>query len=186
MNWISKFFSRNQITKQTALSSIEHSLQESQEQVEQLIGDLQRETQKSLRRLNLDQKRQIEVSEHTSEQLGQLLERIYQDKALVLDLKATISLLDELNQVQNAIKYNSIAQELLNKILAEIQTKAMLAPICKLGEPYPENHCQVVGTIEMQGLALGCIASITEQGYIYSSDKVIRSAKVVVNGPAPQ
>lgn len=136
--------------------------------------------QKNLRRLVLAQKQQTERIEGVVEDVAKILDLTRVETTMSFSLEETMSLLSSLGQLGELVQSHPVASSMLQQSIGTIRSKSGLVPICKLGEPYPDQDCEIVGVVESLTKQSGIIESITEQGYRFEGGKTVKKAKVVV------
>ena len=179
MSWLSRFMSFFKKEDENIVL-LGENVASSKEALEKTVLECHKDIQKSVRRLSLAQKQVLEQQEQLTGHMDEALDRLGADKALVLNMSDTLRLIDRLDAIKDILKDNKVGLELTGEVIKELQSRAQISPLCQLGEPYPEENCQVVGTMESDVFPQGYVTSVTEQGYRARSGATLRSAKVIV------
>lgn len=171
MNWLHRILGIDQLSQ---------GLAGAQTGVLDAFNEAQQEQKKSQRRLALAQQQQHDAIEQLRADVAILAASLAQQHGVPLEYPQLIEHLDQLEKLGQLHSGDESFNHLLTQTIDMFRTYCGLEPLATLGEPYPEQACEVVAALPSDQHPPGRVHQILQQGYRSKHGQIVRFAKVVV------
>lgn len=138
------------------------------------------EQKKGLRRLALAQKQQGDSIDALKAQVEGLSAHFEPPEGTVLQNKDLLELLDNLHRIELAGQNTEMVSPLVQRAVEGVLQHSRWEALAHLGQPYPEEGCEVIGATPTAEQTPGTVREVIQQGYRDANQQLIRTAKVVV------
>lgn len=138
------------------------------------------EQKKGLRRLALAQKQQGDTMGALKAQVEMLSAHFGSSEGTMLQNEHLLELLDNLHRIELAGQNAEMVATLVQKTMEGVLQRSRWEALTHVGQPYPEEGCEVIGAIPAAEQTPGTVREVVQQGYWDAERRLIRTAKVVV------
>ena len=159
---------------------LEH-MAKSFDQVNDAVSSNESALKTGLRRLSMAQKQQNDILERLLEESAKTRAALKTGTSVTLSHEQLLYTLDNLAKIEQAASSTlPVIESVVEQTIVDLLAHCEVTPIALLGQHYPEQACEVVGSAAHNEWPDGTVVEILQQGFRTDDGELLRPAKVIV------